>query len=121
MPSAACIPIEGIQREQRPRTPRGCPSRESRKGSRSRRGSTRSNKYTGFLGRIRMRKAVADGTILVLEWHDSSNKRIGKEHGRVHGSEQEDLLVPARGSLRSRQAKVGGRVIGSRSRQPCSR
>jgi hypothetical protein len=41
MPSAACLPIEGIQREQRPRAPRGCPSRESRKVSRSQRGSTR--------------------------------------------------------------------------------
>jgi hypothetical protein len=35
-----------------------------------------------------MRQAVVDGTILVLESHDSSKKRIGKEHGRVHGREQ---------------------------------
>src|SRR5215217_7629246 len=33
------------------------------------------------LGRIRMRQAVVDGTILVLEWHDSPKKRVGDEHG----------------------------------------
>jgi hypothetical protein len=63
---------------------------------------------SGVLGRIRMRQALKDGTILVLEWHDSPKEWIGKEHGRVHGREQEDLLAPARGSLWSRQAKVGG-------------
>ena len=47
-----------------------------------------------------MRQAVVDGTILVLEWHDSPKKRVGKEHGHVHGREQEDLLALARGSLR---------------------
>src|SRR3712207_2509210 len=120
VPSAACLPIEGIQREQRSRAPRGCPSRESRKDS-LRRGPTRYNKNAGFLGRIRMRQAVVDGTILVLERHDSSKKRIGKEHGGVHGREQEDLLAPARGGLRSRQSEVDRRVTGSRLRQPCSR
>src|ERR671911_1736536 len=65
------------------------------------------------LGRIRMRQSVVDGTILVLKWHDSSRNRIGKEHGRVHGREQEDILALARGSLRPRQARVGGRVAGS--------
>lgn len=42
------------------------------------------SKNAGFLGRKRMRQAVVDGTILVLEWHDSPKERIGKEHGRVH-------------------------------------
>jgi len=36
MPSAACLPIEGIQREQRSRAPTCCPSRQSREGCRSR-------------------------------------------------------------------------------------
>src|SRR5215208_3280328 len=121
MPSAACLHMEGIQREQRSRASRGCPSRESRKRCRSRRGAACSNRNAGFLARIRMRQAVGDGTILVLEWHDSPKERIGKEHTHVHGSEQEDLLALARGSLRSRQAGVGGRVAGSRLRQPCSR
>jgi hypothetical protein len=84
---AACLPIEGIQREQRSRAPRCRPSRESWKDCRSQRHSARSNRYAGLLGTIRMRQAVVDGTILVLEWHDSSKKRIGKEHGRVHGRE----------------------------------
>jgi hypothetical protein len=37
MPSAACVLIEGIHREQRSRARTSCPSRESRKGCRSRR------------------------------------------------------------------------------------
>jgi len=31
-----------------------------------------------------MRQAIGDGTILVLEWHDSPKERIGKEHRHVH-------------------------------------
>jgi hypothetical protein len=59
-----------------------------------------------------MRQAVVDGTILVLEWHDSPRKRIGKEQIHVRTREQDRFLAPARGSLRSRQAGVGGRVTG---------
>jgi hypothetical protein len=88
---------------------------------RRQRGSTRSNRNAGFLGKMRMRQAIGGGTIRVLERPDAPKERVGKGHRHVHGREQEDLLAAAGGSLRPRRAGVGGRVTGSRLRQPCSR